>query len=176
MWGKPETMTNSRYRLNDPSRFLSPSLVIDRTLLRRNLEAMIVMARGADRLRPHVKTHKMPAIVRMCEAMGIHKHKCATIAEAEMAAAAGGTDVLLAYPLVGPNIDRYARLIRKYPATTFRALVDHPRLGRRGKLSEGMQGARPGFRYPCLLGRPGGRHGANRDRARRRGRRRPGER
>src|SRR5271163_4631337 len=119
-------MTSSRYRLNDPSRFLSPSLVIDRALVRRNLEAMIALARGAERLRPHVKTHKMPAVVQMCEAMGIRKHKCATIAEAEMVAAAGGTDVLVAYPLVGPNIARFARLVRKYPATTFRALVDHP--------------------------------------------------
>jgi D-threonine aldolase len=114
------------YRLNDPSRFLSPSLLIDRTLVRRNLEAMIALARGPSRLRPHVKTHKMPAIVRLCESLGIHKHKCATIAEAEMVAAAGGTDVLLAYPMVGPNIARLARLIRKFPATTFRALVDHP--------------------------------------------------
>src|SRR3954453_21817894 len=120
------TMNTARYRLNDPSRFLSPSLVIDRALVRRNLEAMIALARGADRLRPHVKTHKMPAIVRLCEAMGIRKHKCATIAEAEMVAAAGGADVLLAYPLVGPNIARLARLIRTFPGTTFRALVDHP--------------------------------------------------
>src|SRR4051812_34412648 len=103
---------DARYRLNDPSQFLSPSLLIDRSLVRGNLEAMIAMARGAGRLRPHVKTHKMPALVRMCEAMGIRKHKCATIAEAEMVAAAGGTDVLLAYPLVGPNIARLARLVR----------------------------------------------------------------
>ena len=37
------------------------------------------------------------------EALGIRKHKCATIAEAEMIAAAGGADVLIAYPLVGPE-------------------------------------------------------------------------
>ena len=62
---------------------------------------MIATARGAERLRPHVKTHKMAEIVRMAESMGVRKHKCATLAEAEMVAAAGGTDVLLAYPLVG---------------------------------------------------------------------------
>jgi D-serine deaminase-like pyridoxal phosphate-dependent protein len=116
----------NRYRLNDPSRYFSPSLLVERTLVRRNLEAMIALAGGAERLRPHVKTHKMPAIVWMCEELGISKHKCATIAEAEMVAGAGGTDVLLAYPLVGPNIARFARLIRKYPETTFRVLVDHP--------------------------------------------------
>jgi D-serine deaminase-like pyridoxal phosphate-dependent protein len=115
-----------RYRLNDPDRLLSPSLLIERTLLRRNLETMIRLARDPRRLRPHVKTHKMAAIVRMGESMGIRKHKCATIAEAEMVAAAGGegTDVLLAYPVVGPNLARLARLLRAFPATTFRALVD----------------------------------------------------
>ena len=125
------------YHLNDPSRLLSPSLLIDRTLVRRNLEAMIALARGPDRLRPHVKTHKMPAIVRMCEAMGIRKHKCATIAEAEMVAEAGGTDVLLAYPMVGPNIARLARLVRTFPGTTFRALVDDPLSAE--ALAEGMR-------------------------------------
>ena len=32
-----------------------------------------------------------------------------------MVAAAGGTDALLAYPLVGPNMARFVRLIRDYP-------------------------------------------------------------
>src|SRR5262249_11280763 len=66
--------------------------------------------------------------VRMSEAIGIRKHKCATIAEAEMIASAGGegTDVLLAYPIVGPNLARLRRLVRAFPATTFRTLVDHP--------------------------------------------------
>jgi D-threonine aldolase len=129
---------DSRYRIDDPGALLSPSLVIFRDLVRQNLDAMVTMARGADRLRPHVKTHKMASIVRMVESIGIHKHKCATIAEAEMVAAAGGTDVLLAYPLVGPNVARLARLIRAYPGTTFRTLVDHPDSAR--ALAAGMQG------------------------------------
>jgi D-serine deaminase-like pyridoxal phosphate-dependent protein len=127
-----------RYRLNDPSALLSPSLLIFRPLLRQNLEAMVAMAGGAERLRPHVKTHKMPAIVRMCEALGVHKHKCATVAEAEMTAAAGGRDVLLAYPIVGPNIGRVAQLVNRYPDTTFRVLADDPGAAR--ALSEGLAG------------------------------------
>jgi D-threonine aldolase len=117
---------DSRYAIDDPSLLLSPSLVIFRDLVRQNLAAMITMARGADRLRPHVKTHKMSQVVRMARELGISKHKCATIAEAEMVAASGGTDVLLAYPLVGPNLGRFARLCRAYPDTRFRVLVDHP--------------------------------------------------
>src|SRR5271157_3364502 len=117
---------DSRYAIDDPSDLLSPSLVIFRDLVRQNLTEMITMARGPDRLRPHVKTHKLAQVVRMARELGISKHKCATIAEAEMVAASGGTDVLLAYPLVGPNLLRWARLIRACPGTTFRALVDHP--------------------------------------------------
>jgi D-serine deaminase-like pyridoxal phosphate-dependent protein len=114
-----------RYAVSDTSELLSPGLLIYRGLVRQNLQDMIAMARGADRLRPHVKTHKMAEIVRMAESMGIRKHKCATIAEAEMAAAAGGTDILLAYPLVGPNVKRFIHLVRGYRGTTFAATVDH---------------------------------------------------
>jgi D-threonine aldolase len=135
------------YALNDPSTLLSPSLLVFRPLVRRNLEAMITMARGADRLRPHVKTHKMAEVVRLSERMGIRKHKCATLAEAQMIAQAGGTDVLLAYPIVGPNIARFARLVRDFPETTFRATVDDPEATR--MLSEGLDGA--GRPLPVLI-------------------------
>jgi len=115
-----------RYALKHPEELLSPSLLIYRDLVRQNLDGMIAIARGTERLRPHVKTHKLAEVVRLSLELGIHKHKCATIAEAEMVAATGGTDVLLAYPLVGPNLARFARLVRGYPGTVFRALVDHP--------------------------------------------------
>ena len=113
------------HRINHPERLLSPSLIVFEEIVRANLDAMIAMVADPGRLRPHVKTHKMAAIIGLQTSLGIHKHKCATIAEAEMIAEAGGGDVLIAYPLVGPNIDRLVRLIRAYPETTFRALVDN---------------------------------------------------
>jgi D-serine deaminase-like pyridoxal phosphate-dependent protein len=131
-------MIDTRYALRDASELFSPGLLIYRDLVRRNLRDMIAMARGAERLRPHVKTHKMAEIIRMAEALDIRKHKCSTIAEAEMVAAAGGTDVLLSYPLVGPNLKRFAHLVRGYQATTFRATVDHPDSAR--ALSEAAEG------------------------------------
>lgn len=115
-------------RLNTPAKIVTPSLVIDRARVRRNLERMIEMAGGTARLRPHAKTHKMPGVIRLAGSFGISRHKVATIAEAEMVASAGGNDVLLAYPLVGPNIARMARLLRAYPSTTFRAVVDDPNM------------------------------------------------
>ena len=83
-------MMDPHYLVRDSSELLSPSLLIYPKLVRQNLETMIAMARGPERLRPHVKTHKMAEIVRLAESLGIRKHKCATIAEAEMVAAAGG--------------------------------------------------------------------------------------
>ncbi|AMV36870.1 D-TA family PLP-dependent enzyme [Planctomyces sp. SH-PL62] len=114
------------YQLLDPDPLESPSLLIFRDLVERNLDAMIQIAGGVDRLRPHAKTHKSADVIRMFLKRGVRKHKCATIAEAEMLAEAGADDVLLAYPLVGPNPDRYVRLIAAFPETTFRALVDSP--------------------------------------------------
>jgi D-serine deaminase-like pyridoxal phosphate-dependent protein len=118
-------MIDAHHVIHDTSELFSPSLVIYPQLVRRNIEDMIARAGGPARLRPHVKTHKMAEIVRLEESLGIRKHKCATIAEAEMVAAAGGTDVLLAYPLAGPNLKRFIQLIRGYRSTTFRATVDH---------------------------------------------------
>ena len=67
------------------------------------------------RLRPHVKTHKMPEIIGMQLRHGIEKFKCATIAEAEMTASCGAADILLAMQPVGPAIGRFFRLKQAYP-------------------------------------------------------------
>jgi D-serine deaminase-like pyridoxal phosphate-dependent protein len=119
-------MIDPRYPIHHPESLLSPSLLIFVEKVRSNIEAMIRVAGSAERLRPHVKTHKMPAMIRLLESMGIRKHKVATIAEAEMVAGAGGSDVLLAYPIVGPNLARFAALVEAFPNTTFLATVDHP--------------------------------------------------
>ena len=135
------------YRLDDPSEIPSPALLIFVEHVRENLRRMIARVGDPARLRPHVKTHKMPAIVALSVGMGITKHKCATIAEAEMIARAGGPDALLAYQPVGPNAARLARLMETYPSTTFRAVVDDPDAAR--VLSDAV--ARAGRDLPVLL-------------------------
>jgi D-serine deaminase-like pyridoxal phosphate-dependent protein len=54
----------------------------------------------------------------------VTKFKCATIAEAEMAAASGAPDVLLAYQPVGPNVKRFVHLVETFSGTRFSAVVD----------------------------------------------------
>jgi D-serine deaminase-like pyridoxal phosphate-dependent protein len=114
------------YTLAEPDTVPSPALLFYPALIRRNLRRAVEIAGGPDRLRPHVKTHKTREIVRMWLDLGVRKHKCATLAEAEMLAECGAAEVLIAYPLVGPNVDRLARLIEQYPKTRFATLADHP--------------------------------------------------
>jgi len=116
---------DARYAIADTTSILSPGLVIFRDLVDQNLDEMIRVAGSAARLRPHCKTHKMREIVQMQLARGIVKHKCATIAEAEMLAEAGVTDIFLAYNPVGPNIRRIVRFVEQYPQVEFAVTADH---------------------------------------------------
>jgi D-serine deaminase-like pyridoxal phosphate-dependent protein len=102
----------------------SPALLLYPDRVEENVRRMISLAGGPQRLRPHVKTHKLAELVRMQMALGIKKFKCATIAEAEMLAASSAPDVLLAYQLVGPKVPRFIQLIKKFPQTSFAAIAD----------------------------------------------------
>lgn len=113
------------YHLDDEAEIYTPALVFYPAIIRKNIARVVEMAGGPDRLRPHVKTHKTKEITKLQLEAGVTKHKAATIAECEMLADAGVPDVLLAYPLVGPNAKRFAALARKYPKTQFSALIDH---------------------------------------------------
>jgi len=112
------------YRVENADEIPSPALLIYRERVEENIRRMVAIAGDARRLRPHVKTHKMPGVVRLCMHHGIRKFKCATIAEAEMVAQCSAPDVLVAYPLVGPNVGRFIQLVRAYPATQFAAIAD----------------------------------------------------
>jgi D-threonine aldolase len=103
----------------------SPALLLYEDRIRENIRRMIQIAGDPARLRPHVKTHKLAEVVRMQLDAGITKFKCATVAEAEMTAGAGATDVLLAYPVVGPNAERLLALAKAFPATSFSCVADN---------------------------------------------------
>ncbi|HEY7327720.1 MAG TPA: D-TA family PLP-dependent enzyme [Gemmataceae bacterium] len=114
-----------QYTIRDTSHIFSPALVFYKELILSNIARSIELAGGAERLRPHVKTHKTREIIRLEMEAGIRKHKCATIAEAEMVASCGVPDLLIAYPIVGPNCGRLARLMHAYPHCRFSVLADH---------------------------------------------------
>ena len=112
------------FHIANVSEVASPALLLFPERVRENIRRMLRVCGGAARLRPHIKTHKLAELVRMQIEEGISKFKCATIAEAEMAAGAGAKDVLIAYPLVGPNAERILELTQKFPATKFSCVAD----------------------------------------------------
>lgn len=115
---------NNWFAASNANELPSPALLFYPDRIVENIRRMVRMAGGAERLRPHIKTHKCPEIVRLHLEQGITQFKCATIAEAEMAAGAGAPDVLLAYQMVGPNIGRLPELTKKFPQTTFACAAD----------------------------------------------------
>ena len=116
----------SPYPIRETASLASPGLVFFKELIVRNIARAVEIAGRPDRLRPHVKTHKTREIVRLELDAGITKHKCATLAEAEMLAGCGVRDVLVAYNLVGPNCGRMARLAKAFPECRFAVTADHP--------------------------------------------------
>lgn len=118
---EPET-----YRFAGIEQIQSPAPIVYRDIVNENLLEMVRIAGSPDRLRPHCKTHKMPNIVGMKKEAGITRFKCATIAEAEMLSEQNAEDVLIAYQMVGPNIQRLSALIDKFPGTRFATIVDDP--------------------------------------------------
>jgi D-serine deaminase-like pyridoxal phosphate-dependent protein len=113
------------YHFSGEEEIDSPSLVYYQDVIEENLSKAIALAGSADRLWPHMKTHKTSALLKMQIERGIARFKCATIAEAELCAISGGTHVLVAYPLVGPAIARFIKLRGKFPAVTFWAMGDN---------------------------------------------------
>ena len=113
------------FKISDPEDVPSPALLVYPARIEENLRRIIKMVGDVNRLRPHIKTHKTAELIRMQLAHGISKFKCATIAEAEMAAIAGARDILLAYQPVGPNIERLLTLIIDFPEVRFSCVADN---------------------------------------------------
>ena len=93
---------------------VTPALVVDRDILRSNLEYMQSRLPGLHaRLRGHVKNHKSPHIARMQLEYGAFGLCAATIWEAIVMVRAGADDVLIANQLVTPQKRRAAALLAR---------------------------------------------------------------
>ena len=100
---KGTTATATPYAFAEIDQVETPALVWYLDLIDANLDHMLRIAGGPARLRPHCKTHKTTEIIQRLVARGVTRHKCATLAEAELLATSGAEDVFIAYPMVGPS-------------------------------------------------------------------------
>ena len=122
------------YWIDNVAQLDTPALVVYPDRVQQNIARLISTIGDVSRLRPHVKTNKSQEASQMMLDAGIQKFKCATIAEAEMLAMIGASDVLLAYQPNEAKIHRLLALMQAYPATVFSCLVDNSATAR--QLSE----------------------------------------
>jgi D-serine deaminase-like pyridoxal phosphate-dependent protein len=112
------------YVIDNVDEVNSPALLIYPDRIEHNIRKMVEISGGADRLRPHVKTHKMSEIIKLQMKHYIYKFKCATISEVEMVAKCGATDILLAIQPVGPNLGRFFQLKQLFPDSRISCIAD----------------------------------------------------
>lgn len=118
-------MEDNWHLINNIEEFDTPLMAVYPERVRDNIQLALDLTGGdVSRLRPHIKTHKTAEVLKMFIDKGINKIKCATIAEAELAAQSGITDVMLAYQPAGFKINRFIALVYKYPEVRFSCLVD----------------------------------------------------
>ncbi len=112
------------YKPGNESSIATPCMLLFPDRIEENIRRMILMAGGAERLRPHVKTHKIAEVIELQLQAGINRFKCATLSEVAMVAGAGGRDMLLAYPLLGPAIGLWFDLMDRFPESRLSVTVD----------------------------------------------------
>jgi D-threonine aldolase len=102
----------------------SPALLVYPNRIEENIRRMISIAGKPSALRPHVKTHKMSAIISIQRKMGIEKFKCSTLSEVEMVARCGAKDITLAMQPVGPQMAGLFALKKKYDGSDISVIAD----------------------------------------------------
>jgi D-serine deaminase-like pyridoxal phosphate-dependent protein len=113
------------YRIAGIESVMTPALAIYPNIVEANMDVTLrVLGGDANRWRPHVKTSKLGFIMRKMVERGVTNVKCATTLELQTAAAAGATDILVAYPMVGANARRVCELAATMPDKRVSALVE----------------------------------------------------
>lgn len=80
----------------------TPCVVLDTRMAEENIKKMQAACDACGvKLRPHIKTHKMPLFAKMQLAAGADGVTCAKVGEAEVMADGGVDDIFIAYPMVG---------------------------------------------------------------------------
>src|SRR3954470_17691701 len=94
----------------DKSAIDTPALFVDLDILEQNIARIAGACRkGGINWRPHTKGIKVPQIARLLIAGGAAGITCAKLGEAEVMAAHGFSDILIANQIVGPQ--KIARLV-----------------------------------------------------------------
>ncbi len=104
---------------------LTPALLLSPAIVEHNLDVTLRLLGGdANRWRPHLKTAKIPAVMKQILARGVRQFKCATTLELVAACEIGAEDVLVAYPCWGPRAKRVREIAEVHPSAVISVLVE----------------------------------------------------
>jgi D-serine deaminase-like pyridoxal phosphate-dependent protein len=114
-----------QYEVQDSRALSTPSLLIYTEMIEANITAALRMMNGdARRWRPHLKTAKLGYTMRRLVARGIKTAKCATTLELVAAIESGMEDVVVAFPLMGPNAARVREIAAAHPERRISTLLE----------------------------------------------------
>jgi len=102
----------------------TPVPLVDLNALQRNISRMssTIIEEAGVGWRPHTKAMKNPDLARLCLDAGAHGVTCAKLGEAEVMAAAGITDILVANEIVG--VVKVSRLVTLCEHADVKVCVD----------------------------------------------------
>ncbi len=122
----------------------TPALLVDVDAMDRNIARIAAELRAAGvAWRPHAKGHKTPAIAHRQLAAGAIGVTCAKLGEAEVMAAAGVRDILVANQIVGPIKTRRLAALCASSGADVAVAADDPRNLRELGAAARERGVRP---------------------------------
>ena len=115
------------YCISNPENIETPEFLVYEEMVQYNIDEIIRICGSAERIIPHVKTHKSTAVLKRQMASGLRSFKCATLREAELLLRNGVDEMIFAYPLIHPKkIQRFLSLKKKYSDASVKAIVGTP--------------------------------------------------
>ena len=113
------------FKVHNEDTLFTPGLLVYPEKVQKNINAMISIAGGINRLIPHVKTHKMTAVIKLQMLAGIRQFKCATLSEMQLLIRCGVDRILLAHQPTHEKMQQFILWQKENPKQVFTSLVDN---------------------------------------------------
>ena len=115
----------NEFKVQNEDKLLTPGLLVYPKRVRHNIKAMLQLAGGTHRLIPHIKTHKMAAVIKLQMDAGITQFKCATLAEMQLLISCGVSKILLAHQPTKEKMQQFIHWQKSNPEIACSSLVDN---------------------------------------------------
>tara|TARA_A100000164_G_scaffold121532_1_gene107414 strand:+ start:4004 stop:5113 length:1110 start_codon:yes stop_codon:yes gene_type:complete len=113
------------FKVHDEDKLLTPGLLVYPDRVKQNIDAMLQITGGSNRLIPHIKTHKMSEVIKLQMKAGIRQFKCATLSEMNLLIGCGVDRILLAHQPTKEKMMQFIYWQIKNPSIAFETLVDN---------------------------------------------------